>query len=719
MLRYFLPLPRLRRLRGRVGVGAAPRNRWLKRIAILTAGATATLVAAALLADRAFPPPLERATPRSVVVADSSGAVLRAFANADGRWRLPTTASDVDPRYLRLLLAIEDARFRSHPGVDPLAALRALGQMAAHGRIVSGASTLTMQTARLLEPRPRGFVTKLLQAARALQLERHLDKDQILDLYLTLAPFGGNLEGVRAASLAWFGKDPGHLTIGEAALLVALPQSPERLRPDRHPEAARRARDRVIARAAALGIIPEDEAAAARAEPIPQARRPLPLLAPHLAERVARGAAEGSIVATTVDARLQRGLERLAREESQWFGDGATVAIVAVETRGRRVRAWVGGTDFFGAAAGQVDLARARRSPGSALKPFIYALAFDDGIAHPETLIDDIPMRFGDWAPRNFDREFQGRLTVRQALQQSLNIPAVALLDRVGPVRFVAALRDGGARLGFRRLVGRASLPVALGGVGINLADLTMLYAGLADGGMMRPLAVLRDEQAGPGLRMVDARSAWYVVDILAGTTLPEGWATSRGVARPRDIAFKTGTSYGFRDAWAVGMSASWTVGVWVGRADGTARPGHFGRNTAAPILLKAFALLPPDDGTRPAPPAEAVAGATSTLPEGLRYFRNAGENAPLLAMPQPPRILFPPDGATLELEPDELEWGVQLRAEGEGPLTWVVNGTPVRTTALAGETTWQPDSEGFARIVVVDARGRAARAQVRIVVQR
>jgi penicillin-binding protein 1C len=434
---------------------------------------------------------------------------------------------------------------------------------------------------------------------------------------------------------------------------------------------------------------------------------------------MARGAGDGAVVATTIDARVQRALERLAREEAYWFGDGATVAIVAVETRGRRVRAWVGGTDFYG-AAGQVDLARARRSPGSALKPFIYALAFDDGTAHPETLIDDIPMRFGDWSPRNFDREFQGRLTVRQALQQSLNIPAVALLDRVGPVRFVAALRDSGARLGFRRLVGRASLPVALGGVGINLADLTMLYAGLADGGMMRPLAVLRDApEPGPGVRMVEARSAWYVVDILSGTTLPEGWATSRGIARPREIAFKTGTSYGFRDAWAVGMSPSWTVGVWVGRADGTARPGRFGRNTAAPILLKAFELLPPDEGPRPAPPPEAISASTATLPEGLRLFRSAGESAPLLTMTQPPRILFPPDGATIELEQDDLESGVQLRAEGEGPLTWVINGAPVPRSLIAGETTWQPDSEGFARIVVVDARGRAARAQVRIVVQR
>ncbi|MBL8834727.1 MAG: penicillin-binding protein 1C, partial [Alphaproteobacteria bacterium] len=703
-------------LRGSDGAGVAPK-RARRRLAIAIAAAAA-IVIAAVAADRAFPPPLERAAPRSVVVAGADGAMLRPFANAEGRWRLPTTVEDVDPRYLRLLIAIEDSRFHQHVGVDPLAVARAAVQLAANGRIVSGASTLTMQTARLLEPRPRGILTKLAQAARALQLETRLTKSAILDLYLTLAPFGGNLEGVRAASLAWFGKEPGHLTTGESALLVALPQSPERLRPDRHPEAARRARDRVIDRAEALGLIPADEAAAGRAEPVPTARQPLPMLSPHLAQRLARGAGEGAVVATTLDARLQRNFERLARDEAFWFGDGAAVAIVAVETRGRAVRAWVGGTNFFG-PAGQVDLARARRSPGSALKPFIYALAFDDGIAHPETLIDDMPMRFGDWAPRNFDREFQGRLTVRTALQQSLNIPAVALLDRVGPVRFVAALRDTGARLAFRPLTGGASLPVALGGVGIDLADLTMLYAALADGGLARPLVTT---PGAPGLpaaepvRIAEARSAWYVVDILSGTPLPDGWAASRIVDRPRQLAYKTGTSYGFRDAWAVGMSARWTVGVWVGRADGTARPGHFARNTAAPILLKAFDLLPPDDGERATPPEAAIASSTGALPEGLRYFRpaergGASAPAPILSAVRPPRILYPPDGAVIELEADEMDSGVTLRADGEGPLTWVVNGQPLPASPFAGQTLWLPDGEGFARIVVVDHRGYSARA--------
>lgn len=708
---------------GRVGAGAAPKRRLVRRFAI-AAAAILTIAIGAFAADRALPPPLERAAPRSVVVADGDGAMLRPFANADGRWRLPTAAGDVDPRYLRLLIAIEDSRFRQHPGVDPLAAIRAAGQFAASGRIVSGASTLTMQVARLLEPRPRGLVTKLIQAARALQIERRLGKTQILDLYLTLAPFGGNLEGVRAASLAWFGKEPNHLTTGEAALLVALPQSPERLRPDRNPDAARRARDRIIDRAEALGLIAADEAAAGRAERVPTARQPLPLLSPHLAQRLAQGAGEGAVVATTLDARLQRNLERLARDEAFWFGDGASVAIVAVETRGRAVRAWVGGTNFFG-PAGQVDLARARRSPGSALKPFIYALAFDDGIAHPETLIDDMPMRFGDWAPRNFDRDFQGRLTVRAALQQSLNIPAVALLDRVGPVRFVAALRDTGARLAFRPLTGRASLPVALGGVGIDLADMTMLYAALADGGLARPLVLTPGAPVAAPVRIAEARSAWYVVDILSGTPLPDGWATSRAVERPRQLAYKTGTSYGFRDAWAVGMSARWTVGVWVGRADGTARPGHFGRNTAAPILLKAFDLLPPDDRERmPPPPEAAVASSTAALPEGLRYFRTAerdGASAPppILSAVRPPRILYPPDGAVIELEADEMDSGVTLRADGEGPLTWVVNGQPLPSSPFAGQTLWLPDGEGFARIVVVDHRGYSARAQVRIAVPR
>ncbi|HMK68847.1 MAG TPA: penicillin-binding protein 1C, partial [Stellaceae bacterium] len=444
-------------------------------LGVLLGGALALL-------DRADPPDFARVEHASVVVVDREGAILRAFETDDGAWRLPTTAADVDPRYLRLLRTYEDRRFDEHGGVDVLALLRAGGQLASHGRIVSGASTLTMQAARLLEPEPRSIGAKLHQILRALQIEERLDKAEILRIYLTLAPFGGNLEGVRAASLAYFGKEPAHLTLGEAALLVALPQSPERLRPDRHPEAARAARAKVLERLREHGDISASEAEEAMAEPLPQARLAFPFRAPHLAQELAAKAAPGGVIATSIDGHLQRALETLARREVERFDDDAGLAVVVVENRSRAVLAYLGSADFFG-RSGQIDLARAKRSPGSALKPFIYGLAFDDRAIHPASMIDDEPVRFGDYSPRNFDRDFQGTVSVRVALQQSLNVPAVQLLDRVGPVRFVADLRAAGAGIGFRRLVGTPSLSVALGGLGINLADLTMLYASLPNGG--------------------------------------------------------------------------------------------------------------------------------------------------------------------------------------------------------------------------------------------
>jgi penicillin-binding protein 1C len=683
------------------------RGNWL-RVALILACA---LLALAVL-DRVLPPDLARLREASTVVADRDGAILRAFTTSDGKWRLPARAEEVDPRYLALLQEYEDRRFASHFGVDPLAALRAAWQWAVAGRVVSGASTLTMQTARLLDRHDRSLLGKLGQAARALQLERRLDKPAILSAYLTLAPFGGNLEGVRAASLAWFGKEPRVLTLGEAALLVALPQSPERLRPDRHPEAARAGRDKVLARLRDASAVSEADAAEAMAEPVPMQRLAFPFAAPHLATRLAGAAPRGSVVATTIDGRLQRALEAMAAHEAGFLTGGADIALIVVETEGRRVRGYVGGTGFFG-AAGQVDLARARRSPGSALKPFIYGMAFEEGLVHPATLIDDAPARFGDWAPRNFDRAYQGTVSVAEALRQSLNIPAVALLDRIGPVRLAANLRQAGATLAFPRFVAQPTLPVALGGVGIDLADLTMLYAGLADGGRALPLAVTPDPGPRRERRLLSEAASWQVTEILAASALPDGWAQGRGLERPRRIAFKTGTSYGFRDAWAMGWSGRYTIGVWIGRADGTARPGQLARNTAAPILLKAFDLLPAEDDAPRPRPADALAAATpSALPAALRHFALPRET-PSPAASAKLRILFPPEGAAIE--PSDA--GIALKAAGgAGPLLWVVDGVPVRNAPFAAQTWWRPDGDGFTRIAVVDAEGASAAVRVRVI---
>jgi len=304
-----------------------------------------------------------------------------------------------------------------------------------------------------------------------------------------------------------------------------------------------------------------------------------------------------------------------------------------------------------------------------------------------------------------------------------LNVPAVALLDRVGPVRFVGELRTMGARIGFRRLAGAPSLPVALGGLGISLDDMTMLYTLFPDRGEAAPLAILEGEAgARAPLRFASAASAWYVTDILRDSPLPPDFAQARGLERPREIAFKTGTSYGFRDAWAIGYSADYTVGIWVGRADGSPRPGHYGRNTAAPILLKVFDLLPADDGRFGAAPTEALrAQGNAELPLGLRHFRPQSAVPARPGAVAAPQILFPPEGAVVEWRAEDgAHGGLPLKAEGGmKPLAWLVNGVPIKATSLTGTGYWQPDGQGFARIAVVDAQGRSAQVRVRVVGER
>src|ERR1041385_1727113 len=420
------------------------------------------------------PLPLAQAQQVSTSVVDRNGKLLRAYAMADGRWRLPADSrTGVDPGYIKLLLAYEDRRFRIHPGVDPLALGRAALQLVMRGHIVSGGSTITMQLARLIEPRgARSIGAKLRQVVRAVQLERQLSKDRILDLYLALAPFGGNLEGVRAASLGYFGKEPKRLSLAEQALLVALPQSPETRRVDRHPEAAQAARNRVLDRMVAEGVVSPEDAAQARAVAVPKLRRPMPVLAPHSADQAVATVKDAPVIALTLDSGLQKVLEALARDRALALGPDLSVSIVAVDNESGDVLAHVGSPDYFDERrAGQVDMTRAVRSPGSTLKPFIYGLAFEDGFVHPESLIDDRPIRFGSYAPENFDMSFQGTVPVRKALQLSLNVPAIELLDRIGASRLSSRLKQAGANL----VLPKDEVPglaMGLGGVGVTLKDL-------------------------------------------------------------------------------------------------------------------------------------------------------------------------------------------------------------------------------------------------------
>jgi len=624
----------------------------------------------------------------------------------------------VNPRYLKILKAYEDKHFDEHFGVDPAAVVRAAAQYLGSGRIVSGASTLSMQAARLLGPRrPRGLITKAFQMVRAVQLEERYSKDEILSIYLTLAPFGGNLEGVRAASLAYFNKEPEALDLSESAVLVALPQSPARLRPDRHGLAAIAGRKKVLDRMVAEGVVTQSDVNVAEHEGVPSIRLAMPMIAPHLAYHLMTSA-KAARIETNIDANLQRSIERLAVQESAYFDDHASLAIVVVDNKTRDVLAYVGGTDYWG-KSGQIDLARRSRSPGSALKPFIYGLAFDDLILHPSTMMEDQATTFGDYAPKDFSGGFQGAVTARDALRMSLNVPAVMVLDRVGPLRFTLALQNAGARLAFPTK-DVPSLPVALGGLGIGLADMAMLYAGIADAGVAKPLRYLKDAPDGASHRLFGPVAAYYLRQILAGVALPEGWAMGQGLSRQRTIAFKTGTSYGFRDAWSAGFSNDYTVAVWVGRADGAPRVGSVGREAAGPILLKTFGLLPRDTTPDPAPPAGTIlATSTDALPPGLRRFTREIQQAavPVPTNVPPPTISFPPNGATVPLPAaDAKEKDIQLKADGgAGPLTWLVNGHLVGSFDRFQPVMVAPPGEGFARIVVVDASGRSDASEVRL----
>ncbi|HEV7258123.1 MAG TPA: penicillin-binding protein 1C [Bosea sp. (in: a-proteobacteria)] len=661
-------------------------------------------------------PPLDlaAATDRSTVVIDRDGRLLRPFLTADGRWKLPVGVDDVDPRYLAMLKAFEDKRFDSHRGIDPLGLARAAGQMLLNGRVVSGGSTLTMQVARLLEPREeRNLAAKLRQAVRAIELERRFTKPQILDLYLSLAPFGGNLEGVRAASFAYFGKEPKRLSTAEAALLIALPQSPETRRPDRFAEAARKARERVLARVERAGLATASEVAAAREEPLPTARRPFPNLAPHVAEQVVAEAPAARSHRLSLDARLQTALEGLARERSLGLAPQVSIAILAVDNETGEVRASVGGVDYFATErAGSLDLTRALRSPGSALKPFIYALAFDNGIAHPETMLEDRPARYGIYIPENFDMTFQGMVSARKALQLSLNVPAVELLSAVGPQRFLSRLRDAGAAIAMPREAGPPGLAVGLGGLGITLQDLTRLYVGLARGGEVPELDVRaaegRKSSASP--RLVEPVAAWYVADTLLGAPPPLN-------AVPGRIAYKTGTSYGYRDAWAVGFDRRHTIGVWVGRADNGAVPGLVGRTVAAPILFDAFARL----GIDPRPfqqPPDSIVASSAHLPPPLRHLRQDVPKT-MAAMTTPAlKLAFPPEGAKIDLAASAADGQTQLNlkvAGGAPPYTWLVDGAPVLSPTRRREAVWQPPGKGFMRISVIDGTGASESVSVRL----
>ncbi|OON37617.1 penicillin-binding protein 1C [Izhakiella australiensis] len=536
--------------------------------------------------DRLFPLPLQQAKPARIVVTED-GTPLWRFADGNGVWRYAVTPEEVAPAYIQALLAYEDRWFWYHPGINPFAVARAAWQDITHSSVVSGGSTLTMQVARLIDPQPRSLQGKLVQAWRALQLEWHLSKRDILTLYLNRAPFGGTVEGIGAASWSWLGKPPSQLTKGEAAMLAVMPQAPSRLRPDRWPKRAQAARDKVLQRLAIMHVWPASEIADIRQEPVWFPPKQVPQMAPLLARRLLTQSRASRIV-STIDPALQRELESVAENLKNQLPARNSLAMIVVDHTSMKVRGYVGSVDFDDDSRfGQVDMISSVRSPGSVLKPFVYGMALDDGLIHAESLLQDVPRRFGDYRPGNFDTGFHGPVSASEALVRSLNLPAVQLLEALGPKSVAARLRNVGLNLRFPPAA-EPNLSLVLGGTGSRLDEIVAAYSAFARQGNAGGLRWL----SGQPLHqrpLLSAGAAWIIRRILAGEAQPDAAGQVPAVV---PLAVKTGTSYGYRDAWAIGINPQYIIGVWIGRPDATPVAGQYGQVSAVPVLNQINGLL-------------------------------------------------------------------------------------------------------------------------------
>lgn len=682
--------------------------------------------------DKIFPPYLTRVLDLSPHLLDQKGELLFVGLSKDEKWRLPISYEVVDKRFLDALVLFEDRYFFYHLGINPLSLCRAFGQLVSHGRVLSGGSTLTMQTVRLLEPRRRTFVSKILEIFRALQLEYHFSKRKILEMYLTLAPFGRNVEGVRCGSLLYFGKEPTSLTLPEIAFLVSLPQSPNLSKKDA--TKAKNQRRKVLNRLLAYQKITARQVKEAEGDSLPSFSFALPRSAAHLYSWLQNRYPSQKKFATSLDQTLQKRVEAYFLSLLPTFEEKQTCAALIVDNQTKEVLAYVGSAAFGDEKRqGYVDMIQAIKSPGSTLKPFIYALGFEEGILHPETYIEDRPTRFGTYTPSNFHHTFYGTVTIREALQKSLNIPAVSILEKIGPNRFMGQIQHLGITCRLEKEHQNSTLPIALGGVGISLYDLVSLYVSLANPlenkGNFYPLQVLKRVSKAPDCSkstpFLNTVSAWYVTDILEGVPPPIGFMDREASGR-RPVAYKTGTSYGFRDAWTVLYNDRYTVGIWVGRPDGTPVMNQYGSRTAAPLAFNIFNLLPPVKTSAVRSPPEGVLMTTNgQLPPNLKDFKRekeGREGSAFLSRVPSLKIVFPIEDTSLVLEEEKTE----KRGQNWRPIPLVIEGGTAPYYYFAGDlfltsqtglnqVLWHPKAPGFTKITVLDSAGQGASITVRV----
>ncbi|MGE3320285.1 MAG: penicillin-binding protein 1C [Candidatus Berkiella sp.] len=540
-----------------------------------------------------FPIPLARVKDLSTIVY-SDQQPLHVFQTKDDKWRILTTVSQVDPLYLKTLITKEDRYFYLHPGINPFALVRATYQWARYGHVVSGGSTITMQTARLLEPRPRKISSKLIECFRALQLEWHYSKDDILSMYMTLAPFGGNIEGVNAASMSYFQKNPLRLEPHEVALLVALVQSPTRLHPFHYPERASHARAHVLQFMTQNTLIDPAIAKQQALAALTRTKAKFPREIPHLAWRLKQQFPTKAAIHTTIDLDLQKRVEFLLKSYENYLPSRSNTAILIYDYQLNKPIAYVGSRDFLAEdASGFVDYISAFRSPGSTLKPFIFGLGFDLGLLKPNTYLLDERRRFGAYFPRNFDKDIHGVVTAEEALAMSLNIPVVALLNQIGVMRFIGLLKEAGINPQFPRSLDSPSLAIALGGLGMSLEQLVTLYAGIAREGNLISISYLARDEGTSSHRLFSPQAAKQLTRILTAD-----------LDGQHLIALKTGTSYGYRDAWVLGYDNRYVIGIWTGNPDGTPMPLLSARNLVVPLLQRVLTVLPAPNLASPLSPS-------------------------------------------------------------------------------------------------------------------
>lgn len=538
----------------------------------------------------------------SKIITDDQGEYLRIFLNSNEQWCFPPSEKEKIPDKLKIaVINFEDSYFEWHWGVNPISLLRAAYQNLTKGKIVSGASTITMQVARLIRQKPRTITNKILEIFLAIKIEFYYSKENILKAYLDHAPFGGNIRGYRTATAKYFEKSPKELSWAEAAALAVLPNAPGLVTPSSGNNILKHKRDILLKKLFDNNEINESTYKLAILEPIISKVYPFRIVAPHLTQKIYSETKNTNVISTTIDLNIQQNIESIVKQYSSTLqGEGIrNCAALILETKTGKIKSYIGSQDFFDRNnQGMVDGVFARRSSGSILKPFLYALSIDEGIIIPQTLIKDVPSYFDAFAPQNSDAKFSGAVPAKEALIRSLNIPAVRLLNTYGIFRFYSFLKTVGLTTLFRAAEDYG-LPLIIGGAEVNLMDMTMMFRGLANEGYFsKPYYLVRDSSItrSSSSKLISTGACYLTLDMLKELRRPGAENYWRRFQNQRPIAWKTGTSYGSKDAWAIGVSPKWTIGVWVGNFNGEANSNLSGAGTAGPLLFEILNYLPKDD---------------------------------------------------------------------------------------------------------------------------